>query len=946
MPRTFPLRFLIYLAFAQTLLTAVVLLAQKAPQPQVGSGIQDQTGGTYTVPLAAFLVMAISIAAGYCLVLNGAIRVRAAAGLPIAAAVTATLAYVPAYTLKDGGAGGEVPLRWAQLGVLAAGAAWALLSAAVRYRSRRAGDDQASPRWYGLAVMPAIVVAYYALEFGVWGSYIGSGHAAAGATRLRSDLSYPAVLLPIFLALIVLWGSTDLLGTGQATVRWAVNCVNGWLVKRVNVRLFLVLTPLAALAMVADVLQRAPGAVPLELAAGAVLAVIVGVLARTGRGYALWSENIRSRAVLLGSIAIFACTTVLSNVASGTGSLLGLGALHDNQVYQLVSIPVLLAALGAGIYLLLSGLLPKQMTVDLFLVTAGVILLIAALPAFLRASHLPAVFPHGFMLLSGVQFAAAVGVLAWAGWLLSRKQARPPEREHPAGEFFVSAFLLLAGLALVSLVLYLLKEITTLGANSAFALAGLFLLLGFWGLATSGDKLNEGSAPYPRDGRIMLFTGYTLIANASLLYLGTLHLPGTNVPAADYLTSDYVTPAGVGILGTSVVVLAFVLRPREGQREKPAGRPREGQREKPRHHSPNQAARLTVAGVAAALTALVVVFVAVTAWPQQARSNAEMLNQAYRAPVPGPGCDTNQNVASWSVPPDEPVSARCLRTGLLVVAAPRGAGDVQFLPPSGIFPQNYSVSVHVDLAGLGQGCVSIYTRATSAGHYSSGICSPGPAEARTWGIQRVGPGGRQWMLGFGTLGTSASYTLAASAEGADQQIIVDDETASGTDATFPGTRFIALGVTNASTRAVSVVFSDFRFTPLPSSPRPCCAGTGALPVSTRDRTLVWFNNFGSAELHLLTARVDAVGLASGRAARGRACAELAAAVAAARGDPPVPDPAAQQFLAGALAELGRSAADCTAGAATGNGALMREAEAATRAAGADLARMNEAIRND
>jgi hypothetical protein len=947
-----PLRLFIYLLFAQTAVVAVLLLTQNAGQPQVGSGVLDQRGGMYAVPLASFLVMAISIAAGYCLVLTGAVRIRAAAGLPIIAAATAALAFVPVSWLREGGPdtgqhGTEVWLRWAQLGVLALLAAWALWDAAAKYRSPRPASSVKpdKPRWHGMtfAGMSAIVVAYYTLEFAVWGSYAGAGQTTAGTAYLRDDLSFQAVLLPIFLTLILLMGSTDLLGWGQVTAQWATRQLNEWLSKRVHVRVLWVVTPLVGLAMVADVVQRAPGAVPLELAAGGLFAVIVIVLARSGAGYATWSDEMRSRAVLFGSIAIFVFTTVLSNIASGTGNLFGLRALDDNQVYALVSLPVLLVLLTGGIYLLIGGRpgKPKQMTMTMFLVTAGLLALVATLQAFLRTSNLPS-FPPDFLLLSAVQLAAALGVLGWAGWLLTRKRDRRVTRQAPgrADKPVIGAFLLLVGLALVSLVTWVLREITKLGADSGFLLAGLFLLAGFWGLITAGDTLNQNTADtarYPRDGRIILFAGYTLFGNATLLYLGTLHLPGTSIAATEILTTDYVTPAGVGILGTAVVVMAFVLGP---ARHRPASQAQGERTISPRN------VRLSVAGAGAALAALVVVFVSVSAWPLQVKANSEALSQSYQASVPGPECDTNANVASWSVPPGAPVSTRCLPDGLRVVAAPGGSGDVQFLPPSGTFPRNYSVSVRVNLAGLDNGCVSIATRASADGYYRTYLCANGPAQARTWEIKRISASGSQWLLAIGALGTSDTYTLQASAENSEQQIAIDNAQSSGTDATFTATKYIALGISNSGTRAASVVLSDFRFTPLPAHPAPCCAGMTALPVTTRDRVVVWLNNVGDAELSLLIARIKGAELGHGLAAQLRACSELAATVTAARGNPPIPDTAAQGFLAGALTAFGKYASDCQAGAGASNKARLGQALASFRAGSVDLAGMDAAIKDD
>jgi hypothetical protein len=966
----FPLNVLMYAAIAQTVIVAALLLTQKLPQPQVNSGVQDQAGGTYTVPLGAFVVTAISIAAGYCLALAGALRIRAAAGLPIIAAVTVGLATIPISKLRVGGADiephvTEVGLRWGQLGVLGLLWAWLAWRAAGRRASRRAqgsgvASQPSAQRRHGRLILVgalAVVGAYYLLELGVWAAYARAGQRAAGTGFLLDDLSFQTVLLPFFLTLVVLLGSTDLLEWGELTARWTVAQV-----RRVQPRWVLILTPLAALAVVANVLRLAPGAVPLELVVGVILAGVVSLLVRSARGYAAWSDDLRSRAVFLGAVAIFLYTTMFYDALSYLGSALGLAPALVVRLYWLVSVPLLLAALIAAAVWLLRGRPARRerRTMGLFLVLAGMLTLVAGLPSFLGASHLPAVYPRHFSLLSAIQLVAALGALIWTGGLLARKKKQAPVAP------VARALLLLAGLELVTLIISLLNGIASLSALSAFWLAGLFLLLGFWGLITSGDQLNAdqpAGAPYPRDGRIMLFASYTLIANATLLYLGALRVPRTGGGPAAILTSDYVTPAGLGILGASLVVLAFLLRrpgrapTRRSSAPADSGPPRPATDAEPPAPPPGPASAPARAPVASSrtsrrlfrstvlLAALGLLFVSGCSTASQlSRTNVKLLSQPYHTPVPGPGCDARG--ANWSVPPGDALRTRCLKAGLQVVALHQGSGDVQFLPPGGSFPGNYRVSVRVELSQLPDGCVSIYTRASAAGHYSSSICtSTAGTQARAWNIQRIQQAPGQWLLGVGALDVSMTYQLTATTEGSDQQITINGATADGTDAVLAVTRYIALGISNSSPQAASVIFSDFRFTPLTSRGSAVVAGR-ALPVTTRDRVVVWYADTGTAELALLTKQVDGVGLARGLPAQGLACAKLGAAVTAARAEPPVPDVAAQPWLAMALDEFAKSAADCRAGASAHSSALLSQAAAATRAATGDIRQFNVAISHD
>jgi len=60
-----PLRLLMWLAIAQIVLVAILMALQKVRQPQVNSSVLDPAGGTFAVPLAVFVFMTVSVAAGY-----------------------------------------------------------------------------------------------------------------------------------------------------------------------------------------------------------------------------------------------------------------------------------------------------------------------------------------------------------------------------------------------------------------------------------------------------------------------------------------------------------------------------------------------------------------------------------------------------------------------------------------------------------------------------------------------------------------------------------------------------------------------------------------------------------------------------------------------------------------------------------------------------------------
>jgi hypothetical protein len=657
-----------------------------------------------------------------------------------------------------------------------------------------------------------------------------------------------------------------------------------------------------------------------------------------------------------------------------------LSSLAGSELYWLISTPVLLGLLTTGLFLVARGQVGKWKTgaTGLFLAIVGMMILIAELPEFvsLKSRKLPGPVPwQHFSLLSGIQLAAGIGALVWISWLLAHKRLSKSD----VGPL-PSIFLLLVGLELVTLIIDLLDGIERLGNYSAFALAGFFLLIALWGLITSGDQLNASAASphYPRDGRIMLFVGYTLIANATLVYLGTLHEPGTGTGPPPSLTADYVTPTGLGILGTALVVIAFIMRPWKLARSSaPAAASRAEatgaevslassdaalpvRSRAPALRTP--AIQRGILGVGALATAVALIFVGVTAAPHLASANAQLASQPYHAAIPGPGCD--EGGASWTVPPGDPITTKCLKTGLQVEEVLPGAGDVQFLLPGGPFPRNYRVSVQVNLGNMPDGCASIYTRASAAGHYSSYICTNtlNDVQVYVWGIQEIGSKTFK-QLGSGIVRKADTYVLAATAANTIQQITIDGSSATFTNGTLAATEFVSLGVSDTGKQGGSVIFSNFTFTPLPAQPPltpataltplpslPPTAGPSAAPssASTEDQASEWFVNGGQAELNLLAARVDAVGLAARTtyAALGKACSGLATAVMTAQADPPIPDPAAEAWLTKALDEFGKAATICERGAAAHSRTLLNEAAGPIRTATTDISQARQAIGQD
>ncbi len=825
---TLPLRRLILLAIGQIVLAALLMAVQKVPQPRVNSAVPGAAGTAFQVPLAVFVFMVVSVAAGYWFGLAGALRVRAGLGLPVAALATWVLADSPVSSLRLGVTSidphlSDAGLRWAQLGVLAAFWVWLGALAAARWRGRARREDRPEPDpggqpWHPWIVRGALafVLAYYALELAIWVLYARAGQTAVGTGSLLGDLGVQAVLLPVFLVLVVLLGSTDLLEWGEIGVR---SIVTGTRRKRPRWLLASLVTLVAA-ATLANVIRHDGIHVLAELAVIGVPAVLLVVLIRLAPGYGGWSDEIRSRAVITGAVVTFVYVSILPTITSAIRAALGWSAQLDSRFYWLVSAPVALAALTAGLFFLAQRSVgePEQRGRGLLLVIVGALIVIAAWPPFLHAAHLPGLFPrHHFSLLSGLQATAAAGTAAWLISLLVR-------RRMASAAQLASVLALLAGLQIVRWVLDLLHAISIVGSDSDYALAALFILTVFWSFGMSGNNVTgpkSNTAAYPRDGRILLLVGFTLVSNATLVYLGALQAPGNGAGPPSYLTADPVTTLGLSTLGPALVLLAFITGParqsagktRESTEGTESRKAREnggaGRQQRSRLRT-RGAAQAGIVGVGALATGTALVIFG-SALPQLTRASAAALSAPYTAAVPGPGCDARG--ALWTVTPGSPITTRCTAAGLKVAIRPGVGleGDIAFLPPQGFGRENYRVSVTVVFGSGLNGCAGIFTRASAAGRYLSAICGDDSVN-----IDRLGATGvSRLYLNF--FRPAASYTVTAVAQGSVQSIYVNGiRMGAVANTAFTRTQYLGLGIINNARQPETATFSHFSYKPLPA----------------------------------------------------------------------------------------------------------------------------------
>jgi len=821
-----PLQVLLLLTLAQIGVVALLLVIQNLPQPQVSSGVIAE-GQHFVVPLAAFIVLAVSLTAGTWFALAGALRVHWSVRFLVLALVTWTLASTPftslttVTSLQGEPFVTETSVRWIQLALLAliwVGAAGVSL---LRWRARRKSavlspDSRPWHGWlFGLAVVP--ILLYYGLELVIWRAYVIAGFPGAGSATFLYDIGSQTYLLPSFFFLLIYWSSTDLLEWSEIIAKSIVAAI-----QRVRVPwLLITVTALAAVGILVNELRLNGWGVLLGLALLAVTSLLVALVVRFARIRADWPAQIPPLALLLGASVLFLQYAVTDEVIGPLAVAHGLAVGVLEPLFLLMSVPVLLIALTIALVLVARGRIgrPNQGVIGLFLVMVTLLDLTTSLYAILDAAGLPTgILKQPYSLRGGLLFFAAGGALIWISSLLVRRR-----KLSEAAGLLPSLFLLLAGLQAISWLRDLANGINALGARSTVLLAGLFVLAALWDLATSGEQVTNTDSPaFPREGRILLYLGYTLAATSLLLYIGSLRAQTTGAPAPDYFSTDSDAFLGLFLLGSPMVVLTFLLR--VGRRiPRPAG----AAVPQPARRVSSRSMQLGIVGSGVLALALVMVFLIGSALPRLVHTSQVLLGQAaYTAVSPGPGCDTGG--ATWVVRPDAPISLRCLPTETRITALPGKTGFLGFIAPELSQAQNYRVSVQVNFSGPPSICVSIYTHSIS---YQNVVCANG-----LWELVRHS-GNSPTILAQGSVALAGTYTLAATTDGPKQSLAINGiEKASVSDGTLT-TGSIDLGVFNSANSTKSVVLSNFSFMPLPRS-----TSTATPPFSVSSSAVLVFRD--------------------------------------------------------------------------------------------------------
>src|SRR5487761_1615184 len=681
------------LALVQTALVAVLLATQFVRQPYLSSGVAAQGGLPYGVPLAGFLVLIISLLAGYCLLAVGALRSPWRIRVSVIVLITALLAIQPVTSLTTAGSGGAQPLtRWlsaAQLAVLGAFLALAFLvsTKGVTIPVRRvpqSGEGKTGEGQSGGATVRSAVLfllAYYSLQFVIWLASVLAGQASAGAGILLHSIGAEVLILPLVLVFPILAFSTDWVDRLQRILRQILFFRQEERGKLKFSRSLPVLTAMIAVGVLAYEISTAHEGLLGGLVAVVVISGIMALLVRLARVDKSWPQDVGRPWIFTAAAFFFVDFLLLVDLNPFSA---GLPNPVVGTIASLARVPIALSALTLALWLIMKGRTgqPKPGNGGLLLAMVALIILTVTYPAALAAAGLST--PQPSDILGAIIICAAIGTLVWLATMAVRREW---------GQYTVwlrDVLVLLLGLLSVRgvyaflqppLWVYLVPVAQRRLAKPRHDHApGLGKLVG---VMDGEEKDKSANDPFAEPFRLMQ-TGCVLILNCLFLYLGTFREPVSGAVLPSFLHSDLTASAGLLLLAPPVVVLGFVLRIRKRSRRHTHPAPDSAS------PVPRDISRRRVVGIAAAATAVVTAALFAVAFPRTLHTSE---NQPYTAATPGANCDDGD--AYWALTQPAPASIACANAGLELTVAGRKTSVMTFIPPDGYFADDYRASIRV-----------------------------------------------------------------------------------------------------------------------------------------------------------------------------------------------------------------------------------------------------------
>lgn len=546
-----PLRWLAFGVITLLIVCGALLTATGLPVPLLATGsVQDKIT---QVSSAIYVVTLLSLALGWSLVLMAAQLMPRGARLLLLMPVIALLTSGPLTRLANttsqasGPSATEVWLRGAQLVILVVLVVCSIAAAPPHVR-KKASELRTSSFTHRFWPVAALMAGYIAAELAIVYGYVTSAEDSQTASAIAVQARY----LPVILAVVVYWGSTDFIEWGQTAAASVAS-----LTRRLHTpAVFFCVVGLIAVGFLADLLRLFSIAALLP-AAGTSLVLLgaVALVALFARVDNTWPAQVPIGALLVGVAFLYVFFQIATSLVAVAAQRLPAAAI--NPLYTAISVSAAIALLCAALWLIVRGRMRKRAKLraaGFYLATMALLFVALSTPQLANLFGLP-VIPAMQPSVPAIKLIVLTATLVTLATLALRGRLT-----SALAEPFAVVLSLIMGLQVIAWFFFLVLPAFSAVSSVSVMIAALFFLVAIlWDLLMSGSQVtNQASVVFPREARVLLYLGYMLISSATLVYLKSVRFVDTGQIVSQGSQSDMLESFGAIGLGLPLIAYTFV----------------------------------------------------------------------------------------------------------------------------------------------------------------------------------------------------------------------------------------------------------------------------------------------------------------------------------------------------------------------------------------------------
>ena len=755
------------------------------------------------------LVIGGALALGWSFLLAGALYAAWPFRFAIVALLTVTLGYAPLSWLLANGFADSASrlLHFAELGIVVGIWLWAIgMSVFGWLRRRRPVVSFRAGLTFGAVL--ALMLGFLEIEL-----TLAHGALFTGSDTIRFQLTQLGSLILIFLV----WASTDLVEWSFATANTAIG-----LMRRYTG--FPILPPVAtagALVMLVLTVHQIQTssyriswmALLVDLVIVALLALALWLLLRWVRIERATPAQAPALALICGAVIIEGVPLLELALQRGWYDRFSADTLSVSRsaVEWLINQVIFLLLLPVGLALLAIGRSRRRSSAvvwGVMLVVLALSQIVMNLSVYLVALGLPLFYVPDPVDRNILKIATASAILVLALALVVRR------RWTPASQRLLAALcVFLISLQIFDWLITLAYQFQLLQVRIALFGAVAFLATIVWDFIMSGEEItNRASRRLPREARVFLYLGYTLIASVAIVYFSLGSAVSRNIFSLEQLLASLIGWYQLGVPLIVVLLILLLMRARE-----PLPMP-----EVPRSPRRERLAWWGALGASGAMVALVAALIIAGLAPR-------LSHLSYRSP--SVGCEGN-NYALW-LTSNASVGERCGLHSMTLTFGKGFSGMTMQVPHR--FPANFDLSVRADLTHIGDDdCLFIVDYAVPSGAYVYdavvpstqqqdtylyGVCASGVVEIVREDQIAGSTAPAIATLANGVIATPVTQVaLHVHSQGWFRTFDINGTLLNTSDDVYLGTHMLALAANRSQQTPGSVAFSNFIFTPLDALP--------------------------------------------------------------------------------------------------------------------------------